>query len=94
MRQNPHDSARAYPRLKVFRPAEVRTSDGAVRVHLLDVSCGGAWIHAAVPLPVGTTLVLTCLGRRRTAEVAWVKESRCGIRFNSPLTSEELAALL
>ena len=92
--QTPTDRARVHPRLKVFRPAEVHAHGRSLRVHLLDVSRGGARLHTTEALSPGATVVLICMHTRRVAQVAWTQGCRCGIRFGIPLAAEELAAIL
>lgn len=91
---NPHHAQRAHPRHKLFQPAEVRTAGGAARVHLLDISPGGARLHAADGLAPGTRVVLHFAGERQSATVAWANGAKCGVRFCFPLRDDQIAAAL
>ena len=84
---------RAHPRQKIFQPAELRTADASTRVHMLDVSAGGARLHSALPLNVGADVVLLWCDQQRKAQVAWSRDQRCGIRFDVPLNPVQVAAL-
>lgn len=57
--------ARASARLKVFLPAELILDTKVSRVHLLNLSCVGALLHAADPPPPGA------LVQMRRADVCW-----------------------
>lgn len=86
---------RAKPRLKAFQPTELRRADGAVvKVHLLDLSCTGALVHAAEPPARGETAYLLLNGAFRAGEVAWSEERRFGLHFGVPLTDAQLGELL
>lgn len=85
---------RAFPRDKIFQPATLVAGVQSARVHMLDVSRGGAKIHIARAPDVGAPVLLAWAGQRRTAQVAWSAGNRCGLRFNVPLNPCQIAALL
>jgi hypothetical protein len=81
-------------RMKIFQPATLTLSRGALPAHLLDVSLSGVRAHCGSPLALGDTLVLLCNSVRRLATVVWVRDEQSGIRFLLPLDQSELEALL
>jgi hypothetical protein len=87
---------RSTPRYKLFQPSEMSTEGATRRVHLLNLSAGGALIYASEPPPPGTTLRLYCAARFVAARVAWRDERRFGVAFITPLAdtvvSEVIAA--
>ena len=85
---------RAAPRFKLFQPAEITTSGRTSRVHLLNLSAGGALIHAAVPPSRGTPVHVRCGGHSRAARVAWVHERRFGVAFANPLATDQVAQVI
>jgi hypothetical protein len=85
---------RLAPRLKTFQHAEMTLADDTPqRVHLLNLSTGGALVYGAAPA-IGTQVTLDgefAIGRAR---VAW-RRGRCfGIAFERPLPVWRLAALI
>jgi hypothetical protein len=85
---------RASPRYKLFQPTEMTTAAGVTRVHLLNVSAGGALVHAPEPPSPGALLRLQCGDEQRVARVAWSKGPRFGAAFSLPLTDEQVQSLL
>lgn len=86
---------RAYPRQKIFELAEAHTPLGATRVHVLDLSRGGAKLHFASRSPdIGATVVLNWAGRRRSGRVCWAGDRKCGICFSVPLSEDEVSELV
>ncbi len=81
-------------RHKVFLPAELTGADGAVRVHLLNLSSTGALIHAEVPPIPGMTVRMRCGGATWSARVMWTQGKRFGIMNQTPLTPAQTAALV
>lgn len=68
--------------------------DASVRIHLLDISTGGALVHVAKPPKTGTRVVLDCAGIVRSATVRWVVGSRFGVAFDQSLNEAELDAVI
>lgn len=85
---------RAAVREKIFEPASLATGAKSVRVHLLDISTGGAKIHCPTPLSIGAAVVLAWAGEERVAYVAWSVGPRCGVRFRIPLTADRIETLI
>ncbi len=87
-------SRRAMPRLKIFQPTQMQFGDQSLRVHLLDISVGGALVHVAGPPDIGSRVMLDCAGVDRAAIVRWVGGSRFGIAFDRPLSEAEVERVI
>lgn len=85
---------RATPRFKLFQPTEMIASGAIRRVHILDLSAGGALVHAPDPPAPKTPLQLRCGNETRSARVAWVDQHRFGITFTIPLSDERVEELI
>lgn len=85
---------RAAPRTKLFQPTEMTAGAEAKRAHLLDVSTGGAQVHAAEPPPLGSTVRIMCGGDARLGRVVWRHGRRFGAVFLTPLSDAQVSALL
>ena len=85
---------RAHVRHKIFQPALVQRGGAASRVHLLDVSRGGAQLHCHTPLEPGADVTLECADRQRPARIVWREGSRHGLQFKVPLDETQVAALI
>ena len=85
---------RTRPRFKLFQPTEMTTATGKARVHLLNLSGGGALVHAAQPPKRGALLRLHCVGEDRAACVAWVAGQRFGVAFAKPLDDAQVSAMV
>lgn len=82
-------------RFKVFQPAEMALgSDAPVRVHLLNVSVGGALVYAEAAPAVGTEVTLACGMVRGPGRVAWSAGRRFGVEFAQPIAESQVQALL
>lgn len=68
--------------------------DASVRIHLLDISTGGALVHVAKPPEAGSRVVLDCAGIVRSATVRWVVGSRFGVAFDQSLSEAEVEAVI
>ena len=78
----------------MFRPTELRVGEVPVRAHLLDLSETGALAHAERLLEPGMRVAIRCAGAFRPAEVAWTDGRRFGVRFDRPLSTEQVDAVL
>lgn len=85
---------RATPRYKLFQPGAMGTAGGAVRAHLLNVSAGGAMLHAPDAPVKGALLNICCGGVMHAARVAWVRAPKFGVSFVCPLATAEIDRLL
>ncbi|WP_420853397.1 PilZ domain-containing protein [Sphingomonas panacisoli] len=66
------------------------TADSLTRVHLLNLSVGGALIYAADPPEPGTAIRVRCGAHLLPAQVAWKDHRRFGVTFVVPLTDADL----
>lgn len=87
-------SRRAMPRLKIFQPTQMQLGEQSLRVHLLDISTGGALVHVAGPPDIGSRVTLDCAGVDRGAIVRWVGGSRFGVAFDRPLSEAEVERVI
>lgn len=83
-------------RLKIFQPAEMlHEGDGdPARVHLLNISSGGALVYSETCPGVGKSVRLACGVPLGEARVAWRAGRRFGIAFAQPLGEARLAQVL
>ena len=79
-------------RYKLFKPDVINIAGEVLRVHILDLSSGGALVYAASPPVIGTRLKLA-LGAR-SARVAWAVGKRFGIAFDRPLGTDRVKAII
>ena len=84
---------RAAAREKIFEPASLSLGTESMRVHMLDVSIGGAKLHCPAPLAIGASVVLAWAEEERVAHVAWIAGARCGLRFRIPLAADQIETL-
>jgi hypothetical protein len=86
---------RAAPRIKIFQPAEMACASGApLRVHLLNISAGGALVYAPKVPAVGEHVQLHCGVALGSARVQWAGGNRFGVKFADPIGPGELEAIL
>ncbi|WP_171982508.1 PilZ domain-containing protein [Sphingomonas sp. LM7] len=86
---------RGAPRIKVFQPAVLRCGAGAPkRVHLLNVSTGGALVYGDSPPNVGTQVQLACGISLGSARVQWSSGRRFGVAFARPIGPAEIEAIV
>ena len=83
---------RIEPRVKLFQPATMEGGAGAARVHLLNLSRGGALLHSEAAPQVGELVELS--GGLGTARVAWRGERRFGVAFVRALAGAKVAEML
>jgi hypothetical protein len=88
---------RQAPRIKIFQPAEMAHGGGEgepARVHLLNISTGGALVYG-VPTPqVGESVRLACGVSLGEARVAWRSGKRFGVAFAEPIGEARVAEIL
>lgn len=90
-----HDfDRRANPRLKLFQPAEMVIDADTRRVHLLDLSCGGAQVHASTPPPVGARVGIAVRHSLGHGRVAWVRGNRFGVKLAASLSEGQVAEII
>ena len=86
---------RAAPRIKIFQPAELRCgTEAPCRVHLLNISTGGALIYADAAPEVGTQVQLACGKVSGRARVQWRDGHRFGVAFAEPIAAAKIDALV
>lgn len=89
-----HDSAaRVAKRFKIFEPASIRFGKAIERIHLLDISFGGALAYGKEAPSPGTIFRLQCGDIDCAARVAWRAGPKFGIAFLRPLTPAQLQAV-
>jgi hypothetical protein len=97
MRTSESDGAqmRATPRVKIFQAGEMRRGAGApTRVHLLNISTGGALVYADSVPPVGEQVVLACGVPLGSARVQWSSGRRFGVAFTQPIGRAQIEAVI
>lgn len=85
---------RATSRIKIFQPAEMERAGVERRVHLLNISLGGALVYADSAPEPGEEIRLTSGIPLGTARVQWCSGQRFGVAFRNPLSPEQLAAIV
>ncbi len=83
-------ASRQFPRIKIFEPAELLVGDTRRRVHVLNISSGGALLHCDMVPRQAETVQLALRGASWSARVAWTTKSRFGVQFVVPLTDIQL----
>lgn len=91
--QREHEQRRA-PRIKLFHQAELKGSAGTQRVHLLNVSVGGALVYAESPPAVGELVWLDCGVTLGDGRVAWRSGRQFGVTFAQAMESSQIDALI
>jgi hypothetical protein len=92
--QTAEPDLRRETRLKIFQPAEMEDGGDAMRVHLLNISGGGALVYGEAPPDLGATVRLSCGVPLGEARVAWRAGRRFGVAFLQPLGATTLALVL
>lgn len=86
---------RTSPRIKIFQPAELIDAAGrGRRVHLLNVSTGGALVYGDASPEVGDEVRLVCGMPLGSARVQWTCGRSFGVSFATPLAAAEIEALV
>lgn len=91
---NQEQEQRRAPRIKLFHQAELSGDSGVQRVHLLNVSVGGALVYAEAPPAVGESVRLDCGVTLRDGRVAWRSGRQFGVTFTERMDSGEIDALI
>jgi hypothetical protein len=85
---------RATPRTKIFQPAEICCGgDPPRRVHLLNISTGGALLHGDTVPELGAAVRLLCGVALGPARVRWRNGHRFGVAFAEPIDQAAIDAL-
>lgn len=80
-------------RSRTFRLIELSTSQWHARGRMRDISSGGALVEADDVVPTDAQILLRCGDFTVTAEVSWVDQKRFGLKFDQPLSPEDVIAL-
>lgn len=97
MRISEKDGAqmRAAPRVKIFQAGEMRCGAGEpARVHLLNISTGGALVYAEHVPAVGEQVQLACGVPLGAARVQWSSGRRFGVAFAEPIGPAKIEAVI
>ena len=79
-------AARAYARMKVFQPGAMEWGAAQTRIHLLDLSRGGALVYAQQPPAVGSIVRFVEPACLSAARVVWARGKRFGVAFAAPIS--------
>ncbi|WP_299196086.1 PilZ domain-containing protein [uncultured Erythrobacter sp.] len=80
-------------RLQMSAPVRLGEGRDVYDARLLDLSCEGAKFTSSVELPEGKLVTFDLEGLPpQLGQVRWVEGKRHGLRFQQPVTTEELAA--
>ena len=85
---------RVLPRRKTFEPVVLTVGDTTHRAHMLNLSAGGACLHARCTVSIWNSVVIALHGRELHGRVSWVAGDRFGVRFVAPLSEAELDAIV
>ncbi|WP_311268930.1 PilZ domain-containing protein [Sphingobium sp. WCS2017Hpa-17] len=85
---------RSAARHKLFEPLAIRHGGLSCRAHMLDLSVGGALLHADHPPPVGAAVLIEGPELTAGAHIVWTRGKRFGIRFDMPLCDRALQSML
>ena len=86
----PQVGRREDPRVRVRLGARLVTVTDTQTVSLHNLSRGGASISSDPPLKPGADVVLHWRDIEAFGSVTWVDGGRCGLRFDEPLTDDEV----
>ena len=78
-------AARAFARMKVFQPGSMEWGATQNRIHLLDLSRGGALVYAQQPPAVGSIVRFVEPSCLSAARVVWARGKRFGVAFAAPI---------
>lgn len=88
------ETPRHATRHKIFRVVAVEVDRTCYRAHMLNVSIGGACLHARLSLRPWQTVMVDLDGHLIPSRVSWAAGDRCGVRFLEPLTEAKVDTLL
>ena len=91
---DPFADRRLYPRVTVALPAFLQANGERHFVQILDLSAGGARLHCALRLSVGTAVTLDCGTLGRSAVTRWQDGEMLGLCFDSELDARDVSALI
>ena len=83
---------RTASRYKLFKPDTIDVRGRSARVHVLNLSVGGALVYAAEPLAKGSRLRLALCDRE--ARVVWSNGKRFGISFDRPIPLDQVQSIV
>jgi hypothetical protein len=89
----PARAARAH-RHKVFLPVVLNQAGSTTRVHLLDISRTGARANVPHLPPVGDRVRIVWNDIIITGRIAWVRDTRIGIRFDLLLSDSQIETIV
>lgn len=78
------------PRLRLRLTAQLVTLTGMHSVRLNNISRDGAGVTAPVPLKRGSEVILRWCHIDAFGRVTWAEGTRCGLKFEQPLTAAEV----
>ena len=84
---------RAAPRERLPLPAVISTIDERCEIELVDLSATGARLRAPRLPPEGEALWIRIDTLNRFGLIAWSAGGECGIEFDLPLASHDVARL-
>ena len=84
---------RSAGRKPAFKAAAILTLGRSQIGYLLDVSATGARLDGGGDLSIGQDILLRVGAVETLAQVVWSGPDQCGIRFDVPLSDEELEPL-
>lgn len=85
---------RSRRRLKLFLPVTIQDGNKAERAHLLDISNGGARLHAHVPPTLKQDVTVEWSDVRVRGQVMWVKGNGFGLSFQPPINDDLVTRLI
>ena len=80
-------------RTPVHRPITLRGENGAQQANLRNISTAGIQVQCERPMVLGAPVAVDILGQPRPATVIWSRGSLTGLKFFTPLTAAEVAAV-
>ena len=80
-------------RTPVHRPITLRGENGTRQANLRNISTVGIQVQCETPMVLGAPVAVDILGEPRPATVIWTRGSLTGLKFFSPLSAIEVAAV-
>lgn len=84
---------RATGRMELAIGAGLKTTGQMLSCRVDNVSRDGCCLHIENPPSIGDDVVVRIERAERFGRVAWIRNGRCGVRFDEPLSHNELARL-